>query len=136
MRLMISIFFTVLSVKSFSQTQELKPSDLMKYAYVFEIRGARALGAGADTLRKRIAESQFFMLGEEHSSAQISEMTDALLPYFSTNGYKNFGLEIGPVTSEILKREIKENHSLRSFNKAFYDKHKDIPVPFFESEKD
>lgn len=121
---------------SFGQTNEIKSSDITSFTYPFNIENNKLIGLGADTLKNVIRESQFFMLGEEHFSPQISELTNVLLPYFSSNGYKNFALEVGPFTAKIIQREIKLKKSLYQFNSSFYAKYKDVPLPFFDGTKD
>jgi hypothetical protein len=121
---------------SFGQTNEIKSSDITSFTYPFNIENNQLIGLGADTLKNVIRESQFFMLGEEHFSPQISELTNVLLPYFSSNGYKNFALEVGPFTAKIIQREINFKKSLYQFNSSFYAKYKDVPIPFFDGTKD
>jgi hypothetical protein len=106
MKYIISILFLVISTESFGQNSEIKSSDITSFTYPFNIENNQLIGLGADTLKNVIRESQFFMLGEEHFSPQISELTNVLLPYFSSNGYKNFALEVGPFTAKIIQREI------------------------------
>ena len=136
MKYIISILFIVISTESFGQTNEIKSSDITSFTYPFNIENNKLIGLGADTLKNVIRESQFFMLGEEHFSPQISELTNVLLPYFSSNGYKNFALEVGPFTAKIIQREIKFKKSLYQFNSSFYAKYKDVPIPFFDGTKD
>ena len=136
MKYIVSILFIVISTMSFGQTNEIKSSDITSFTYPFNIENNKLIGLGADTLKNVIRESQFFMLGEEHFSPQISELTNVLLPYFSSNGYKNFALEVGPFTAEIIQREIKFKKSLYQFNSSFYAKYKDVPIPFFDGTKD
>jgi hypothetical protein len=121
---------------SFGQNNVIKSSDITSFTYPFNIENNKLIGLGADTLKNVIRESQFFMLGEEHFSPQISELTNVLLPYFSSNGYKNFALEVGPFTAKIIQREIKFKKSLYQFNSSFYAKYKDVPLPFFDGTKD
>ena len=136
MKYIISILFIVISTESFGQTNEIKSSDITSFTYPFNIENNKLIGLGADTLKNVIRESQLFMLGEEHFSPQISELTNVLLPYFSSNGYKNFALEVGPFTAKIIQREIKFKKSLYQFNSSFYAKYKDVPIPFFDGTKD
>ena len=136
MKYIISILFLVISTESFGQNSEIKSSDITSFTYPFNIENNQLIGLGADTLKNVIRESQFFMLGEEHFSPQISELTNVLLPYFSSNGYKNFALEVGPFTAEIIQREIKFKKSLYQFNSSFYAKYKDVPFPFLDGTKD
>jgi hypothetical protein len=92
---------------SFGQNNEIKSSEITSFTYPFNIENNKLIGLGADTLKNVIRESQFFMLGEEHFSPQISELTNIILPYFSSNGYENFALEVGPYTAKIIESEIK-----------------------------
>lgn len=136
MKYIISILLIVISTKSFGQNSEIKSSDITSFTYPFNIENNKLIGLGADTLKNAIRESQFFMLGEEHMSPEISELTNVLLPYFSSNGYKNFALEVGPFTAKIIQKEIKFKNSLYEFNSSFYAKYKDVPIPFFDGTKD
>jgi succinate dehydrogenase flavin-adding protein (antitoxin of CptAB toxin-antitoxin module) len=136
MKHIISILIIVFSINTFGQTNELKSSDIFSFAYSFKIENNQLVGSGADSLKKAIRESQFFMLGEEHFSPQISELTNIILPYFSSYGYDNFALEVGPYTAEIIQREIKLKNTLFDFNSSFNLKYKDVPIPFFDGTKD
>lgn len=137
MKYIISILLiVVISTESFGQNSQIKSSDITSFTYPFNIENNKLIGLGADTLKNAIRESQFFMLGEEHMSPQISELTNVLLPYFSSNGYKNFALEVGPFTAKIIQKEIKFKNSLYEFNSSFYAKYKDVPIPFFDGTKD
>ena len=82
MKYIISILLIVISTKSFGQNSEIKSSDITSFTYPFNIENNKLIGLGADTLKNAIRESQFFMLGEEHMSPEISELTNVLLPYF------------------------------------------------------
>ena len=137
MKYIISILLiVVISTESFGQNSQIKSSDITSLTYPFNIENNKLIGLGADTLKNAIRESQFFMLGEEHMSPQISELTNVLLPYFSSNGYKNFALEVGPFTAKIIQKEIKFKNSLYEFNSSFYAEYKDVPIPFFDGTKD
>ena len=72
------ITFTLISTFSFllSFAQLNTEIDYVKEnTYYFEINKSNIVGEGADILRKSIEESQFFVLGEEHFSAKVSEFT-------------------------------------------------------------
>lgn len=124
------------SFYAFSQKNELLISDLKPLSYAFTIENNQITGAGADTLKSVIQKSQFFMLGEEHRSPQISKLTNVLLPYFDNAGYDNLALEVGPFTADIIKKEIKKNNSLYELNHSFYLENNDIPIPFFDGKDD
>lgn len=130
------IVFLFISLQTISQNKELTAADIAPFAYSFKLDNSTMNGAGADTLKKAISHCQFFMLGEQHYSPQISELTNALLPIFSLNGYKNFALEIGSFTAKVIQSEMMKQHSLYPFTHSFYEKYKEKPVPFFDGTKD
>jgi len=49
-----------------------------------------------------IGDNQFVGLAEVHRTTQLSYFTAALLPMLKENGFKNFALELGPNSAEIL----------------------------------
>lgn len=134
-----TVYFLILffiSFNVFSQKNDLIIADLKPLSYSFKIENNKVIGPGADTLKSIIERSQFFMLGEEHRSPQISKLTNILLPYFANAGYDNFALEVGPFTADIIGKEIKKNNSLYGFNYSFYLENNDIPIPFFDGKDD
>ena len=127
--------FLITSTFLFAQN-ELKSSDISKYAQTLEISNNQLIGEGANTLIKRISESQFLLLGEQHYSPEISELTNGLFPILSKNDFKNFVIELGPNSSEKMIDELKTKNSLYDFNNNFYQDYSDIPLPFFDGKKD
>lgn len=134
-----TVYFLLLFLtpfNGFSQKTELLIADIKPLSYSFKIENNKVIGPGADTLKRIIERSQFFMLGEEHRSPQISKLTNILLPYFANAGYENFALEVGPFTAGIIEKEIRKNNSLYGFNHSFYLENNDIPIPFFDGKED
>lgn len=136
MKTLFTIVFIAILNPTIAQTEVLKTTDLLSYSYPFEIINQQIIGPGADTLKAAINRSQFFMIGEEHDSPQISELMNIILPYFANSQYCHFGLEVGPFSATILKRELQKNNSLYPFNHEFYLKYKEIPIPFFDGKAD
>lgn len=134
-KIFITATFLIASTFLFAQN-ELKSSDISKYAQTFEISNNELNGQGANTLIKRISESQFLLLGEQHFSPEISELTNSLLSVLSSNGFKNFVIELGPNSSEKMIDELKVKKSLYDFNNNFYQDYNDVPLPFFDGKKD
>ncbi len=129
------LLFSILSTSIFAQGK-LKSSDISEFAYTFEINNDSIIGQGGKILENNILESQFFMLGEEHFSPQISEFTNAILPKLKQSNFKYFAVEVGPNSTEKMINLIKEEKSLFDFNTNFYSSYKDIPFPFFDGVKD
>lgn len=114
----------------------LTMSDVSDYTYTFKIVDGNLIGKGAEVLRQKIEQSQFTMLGEEHYSPQISELTNALLPIMAKSGYKYFAVETGSHSAEKLVTEIKNHNSLFDFNSSFLEKYNWKPIPFFDGKED
>lgn len=141
--IILFIFATTFSKAQTKPKPELKPSDLEKYTYYFDIKDGKIVGEGADFLKKEIAKSQYFLLGEYHNSYRISEFTKALIPVLHDEDYRYFGLEIGPISNRILtelsKNSAKTRENLRRFNSEYYVKTRTrnlTPIPFFGNVSD
>jgi|TARA_B110000259_G_scaffold49784_1_gene58411 hypothetical protein len=133
------ITFTLISTFSFllSFAQLNTEIDYVKEnTYYFEINKSNIVGEGADILRKSIEESQFFVLGEEHFSAKVSEFTNAIIPILSKENFKYFVAEIGPNSASKISNIIKENKSLYKFNSEINNLVGEVPVPFFDGIED
>jgi hypothetical protein len=133
------ITFTLISIFSFLLTfAQLKTEiDYVKdNTYYFEINKSNIEGKGAYILKKSIEESQFFILGEEHFSAKVSEFTNAIIPILSGNNYKYFVAEIGPNSATKISDIIKANKSLYEFNSKINDLVGEVPIPFFDGKED
>ena len=127
----------------FSQDSLLR-LDLSKHIYHFEIKDNKIVGDGAELLKKEIQSNQYFLLGEYHGSPGISNLTQALIPIMHDAGYRNFGIEVGPSSVEILK-EFSQNPSkikeqLHAFNTQYLitesDGYKSTSIPFFDNIED
>lgn len=131
--------FTLIGIFSFliSFAQQKSDTDYIKEnTYYFEVNESNIEGKGAAILQKSIEESQFFVLGEEHFSAQISKFTNAIIPILANQNYKYFVAEIGPNSATKIASLIKLGKSLYNFNTEVNDFVGEIPVPFFDGKED
>lgn len=133
--ILVTAIILIISNQLFAQNG-LKSTDISNFVQTFEISNNELIGKGADTLIKQISESQFFLLGEQHYSPEISELTNSLLPILKQNEFKNFVIEVGPNSAERMVEELKTENSLYSFNNNFYREYNDVPLPFFDGKKD
>lgn len=129
---LISIWSTL---SCFAQT-ESRIDYVKENTYYFEINKSNIEGEGANILQNSIKESQFFILGEEHFSAKVSEFTSAIIPILAKENYKYFVAEIGPNSATKISDIIKENKSLYEFNSKTYNLVGEVPVPFFDGKED
>ncbi len=61
------------------------------------LKEGRLTGAGAELLHKELATTQFFLIGEEHGTAEIPRFHKALLNEAWKNGYRHVAIEVGPL---------------------------------------
>ncbi|RQO74809.1 hypothetical protein DBR43_05350 [Pedobacter sp. KBW06] len=121
---------------SLSAQEKITAADLARFNHYFEIKNDKLTGEGAQLLLSRMAESQFTMLGEQHAIAEISQLTNALLPHLSMQGYKNFVVEAGPKSVERMTTEIKEKGQLYDFNSKYFKETWGVPFVFFDGKED
>jgi len=129
----------------FAQTpqREIQPADLEKHTYYFNVENGKITGKGARFLSAEVAAHQYFILGEYHGSPLLSEFTSAVIPMLHESGYRFFGLEIGPVSVQILddlsKNPDTTSAKLHEFNTRYLVKgprRAFTPIPFFGSVED
>jgi hypothetical protein len=90
---------TVLFATSvFAQTPHPLTAELEKIRMPVSLKEGRLTGAGAELLHKELAATQFFMIGEEHGTAEIPRFHKALLQEAWKNGYRHVAIEVGPLS--------------------------------------
>jgi hypothetical protein len=129
-------FLFIINLVSVLVFAQEKLDDISKQSYYFQIKDNKLIGKGSDILKSEISKSQFFILGEEHFSARVSEFTNAILPLLSESGFKYFAAEIGRNSTEVMTRTVEEKGSLYDFNTEINDLFGDIPIPFFDGKED
>lgn len=123
--------------------REIQSEDLEKHTYYFNVKNGTLTGAGAKFLATEIGAHQYFILGEYHGSPLLSEFTSAVIPVLHDSGYRFFGLEVGPVSVQILD-QLSQNpkatvSSLKEFNTRYLVKgtrRSFTPIPFFNNVED
>ncbi|MDP5229558.1 MAG: hypothetical protein NWQ38_04140, partial [Cellulophaga sp.] len=133
------MFFILVSIFSIliAFGQQKPDTDYIKNnTYYFEVNVSNIQGKGADILLRSIEESQFFVLGEEHYSAQVSKFTNAIIPLLAKHNYSHFVAEIGPSSAAKITTLIQNNQSLYNFNTEVYDLVGEIPIPFLDGKED
>lgn len=104
--------------------------------YHFTIRDNRVSGEGADTLKARIAQSQFFLIGEEHDMVELQRLTALLMPDLRADGYQFFATEIGPVSAKKLTSIRQHKQSLWEFNSRYAKYFGGGPFGFFDGKEE
>ncbi|HEX8253899.1 MAG TPA: hypothetical protein VF846_12155 [Thermoanaerobaculia bacterium] len=93
-RTLLSVLF---AANVFAQTApHALTAELEKIRKPVVLKDGRLTGAGAELLQKELASTQFFLIGEEHGTAEVARLTTALLPEAWKNGYRHVAMEVGP----------------------------------------
>jgi hypothetical protein len=121
--------------------QQLDSAMISSYTYNFDINNGQLVGQGAEFLIEQIKRSDFILLGEEHYSSKISELTKALVPELYKNKYSIAVFEVGPHSarklSELSQPYTETKQNLYQFNSKYYHpEQEDIPIPFFDGVED
>ncbi len=76
-------------------------------------------GPGWDRLLAEAEAAQFFMIGEQHATADIARFATALHAELARRGYSHAALEIGPWSTEFAEQQVRSGTGrLREYIKA------------------
>lgn len=135
----IQLFLLFLSSACFGYQKAIDASEIRKNTYYFSIDNGLS-GEGAKVLKQELAASQFVLFGELHNSRQSALFFNELLKEASIHQFRKLVLEVGPVTSEVLKdlssEPEKTVESLKELNQKYNSKNNRYPIPFFKGEED
>lgn len=103
---------------------------LRDHASAFTIQGGRMKGAGADSLARIAAETQFMMVGEDHGIREVPEFVNALWNAARPAGYGHIAVEIGPISGTRLESLLRPV-SAQSDLDRFFATYTPYSFPFF-----
>lgn len=134
MRKYISILFLMFNLFVFSQQKD----DIIKQStYSFTLDSIGGLkGVGANFLKDKINESQFFLIGEQHNVHSIETLISSLLPLFKKNGYNHYVTEIGPIAAKKLINLNQNSISLKAYNSKYSSQINLPPFGFFSTKEE
>ncbi len=134
MRKYISILFLMFNLFVFSQQKD----DIIKQStYSFTLDSIGGLkGVGANFLKDKINESQFFLIGEQHNVHSIETLISSLLPLFKKNGYNHYVTEIGPIAAKKLINLNQNLVSLKAYNSKYSSQINLPPFGFFSTKEE
>ena len=82
--------------------------DIVKYVLpISETSPGRYAGAGWDQLIADGANSQFFMIGEQHGVADIVRFATTAQRVLAERGYTHAAIEVGPWSTDVAERQIR-----------------------------
>jgi len=82
-------------------------AELQKNSLPIVWRDNDVSGPGADLLDRELATTQFFLIGEDHGSAESANVASALLRRGRQHGYRHLAMEVGSITIERLLADPK-----------------------------
>lgn len=125
----ITVVFLLLTFPLFSQQNK----DIIKEStYYFTLDSLGNFdGYGADFIAEKIAESQFFLIGEQHNIHAIETLVRSLVPLFKEKGYNHYVTEVGPVAAQKLMELNQDSISLKSYYSKYSSQLNLAPFGFF-----
>ena len=129
---MIKYILTLLIVPTLFSLANGQTDPVAAATYHFKMDNGTLVGAGADSLKTNIAQSQFFLIGEEHDMVELQKLTATLMPFLKASNYKNLAVEIGPASARKLISIYEKKESLNVFNTRYAKYLGRGPLGFFD----
>ncbi len=90
-------------------------------------------GPAAAYLAEKAADSQFFLIGEEHGVAAIADTVRTLVPMLNAAGYRHFAVETDPYAARLIEDRLREGGT-DALADYLHQDGKSIATPFFNWE--
>lgn len=84
-------------------------SILAESVYPIAVDNGFVTGPGAQWLRARAQQAQFFVIGEQHATADIANFSRALYRDLVTDGYRHMALELGPWSTRFAEQMMRND---------------------------
>jgi len=100
----------------------------------FTVDTGRPGGAGWEKLRADAAAAQVFMIGEQHGTADIPALANAIHAALAPAGYRHAAIEVGPFSAGFAERTIRSGEGRLAAYLAAPDHALSIPFLFWKEE--
>ena len=100
---------------------------------VLTVSDGHAGGPAAAYLTEKAANSQFFLVGEEHGVAAIADTVRTLVPMLGAAGYRDFAVETDPYSARLIEDLLREGGT-DALADYLHQDGKSIAMPFFNWE--
>jgi len=94
------------------------------------VAGAALEGPGAARLRTAAEAAHFFLLGEQHATAEIAELATGLYRTVAPLGYRHASIEVGPVAARRLEGLLRDDDP-EALAGYFAEDNNLFTIPFF-----
>lgn len=128
MRITIGFLLLLSAIPSPAQEDALV-AELARHRLPLRLEDRRlADSPGAKMLVEEARQSQFFLIGEDHGSAEIPRLAEAIDEALRPLGYSHIAIEAGPLTGERLEAMAAKGglEAIGAFNRA-----RPFTLPFF-----
>lgn len=100
----------------------------------FGFEKGRPSGTGWQKLREDAAAAQVFMIGEQHGTADIPRMADAIHAALAPSGYHHAAIEVGPFSARFAEQTIRSGEGRLASYLAAPAQALSIPFLFWKEE--
>lgn len=85
------------------------------HIYEMTFADGRLSGPGATWLLQQAADAQFFMIGEQHATADIALLSSALYRKLNGLGFTHAAIEVGPWSTRIAERMLRDGDAFERY---------------------
>lgn len=101
-----------------SETREAAEAldDLIaRHRHELKIVDGRLAGPGGDWLVEAADRAHFFMVGEQHATADIARLATAMVRSFRPLGYQRAAVEVGPWSTPVMEAMLRDGDALERY---------------------
>lgn len=103
---------------------------LARHTYAISVDGREISGPGLAWIESQAAEAHFFLLGEQHATADIARLSDGLFERLNTVGYSVAAVEVGPWSASLMEAMLRQDGG-EPFEHYLRDPSHRLVFPFF-----
>ena len=103
---------------------------LARNTYAIRIEGREISGPGLAWIESQAAEAHFFLLGEQHATADIAHLSDGLFERLNALGYSVAAVEVGPWSASLMEAMLRRDGG-EPFEHYLRDPSHRLVFPFF-----
>ena len=103
---------------------------LARNTYAVNVDGRQFSGPGMDWLELQAADADFFLLGEQHATADIARLSEDLFKRLNAIGYAVAAIEVGPWSASLLEAMLRRDGGA-PFERYVRDPSHRLVFPFY-----
>lgn len=103
---------------------------LARNTFDVTVDGSDFAGPGLAWLESQAADADFFLLGEQHATADIARLSESLFERLNPMGYSVAAVEVGPWSASLMEAMLREDGG-DAFERYLRDRAHRLVFPFF-----